>query len=261
MSKVDTIDPPQALLRLELFEQQLQGLQQELEHAQRLATIGTLASGVAHEVNNLLTPALAYAQLARAQADDVELLRKAAEKSADGIEAACRILHAILDFSHRPSSQQRADVNAVLDASIECLGRDPGRDGISIQRGVPSGTTVRMEELSLQQVLLNLLLNACKMLRAQRGGTIIVKATAASPDRVRLTVSDDGPGLDPGIADRVFEPFVTAAPAGDAREGGSGLGLAICRRAVEAAGGTISVNSTPNGGATFALDLPAARGG
>jgi signal transduction histidine kinase len=258
MSKADTIDDPaQALLRLDHFEQRLHELQQELEHAQRLATIGTLASGVAHEVNNLLTPALAYAQLARASREDLDLLRKAADKSAEGIEAACRILQAILDFSRPPSACERADVNTVLDAAIECLGRDPGRDNIRIVREVPAGTAVLMEELSLQQVLLNLLLNACKALRSQRGGTIHVQATAACSGRIRLSIADDGPGLAPEIADRIFEPFVTAPAGGPVPEGqaGSGLGLAICRRAMEAAGGSIAAVSQPGAGAKFELTL------
>jgi two-component system OmpR family sensor kinase len=116
--------------------------------------------------------------------------------------------------------------------------------------------------LTLQQVFLNLLLNATAAMRG-RAGSIIVATTAGGSGRVRITVADDGPGIPPDLAVRIFDPFfsrdVAVEPepglAGD-RRGGSGLGLAICKRAIESVGGRISVGQTPGGGATFVIDLP-----
>jgi len=263
-ARPSTIDQD-ALQRLAVMEARLTALQQQLDHTLRLATIGTIAAGVAHEVNNALTPALAYAQLARAQPDDPALLGKAVIRIASGIESATRILQAMLDFSLPSEEGSIADVAATLQATLDLLGRAPARDGITLVRRVEPGTVVAIQPLALQQVLSNLLLNARRVLRC-RGGEIVIATATAGDGFTSITVADNGPGIPPQVADSLFEPFVSfpvADSGGEAGradgQSGSGLGLAVCRRIIESAGGRISADSAPGGGAVFTIRLPAAQ--
>jgi two-component system NtrC family sensor kinase len=251
---LSTIDQ-EAMQRLAIMEARLADLQRQLDHTLRLATIGTIAAGVAHEVNNALTPALAYAQLARAQPHDPELLGKAVTRIASGIESATRILQAMLDFSSPSDRASIADVGATLQATLDLIGRAPAKDGITLVRRIEPGAFVAIQPLALQQVLSNLLLNARRVLRG-RGGEIVVEAREVGDGLISITVADNGPGIPPQIADSLFEPFVSFPVAGSAKEAGradaqagSGLGLAVCRRIIESAGGRISAESAPGGGA------------
>jgi hypothetical protein len=253
-----------ALERLHAMEAELVAVRRELEHTHRLATIGTITAGVAHEINNLLTPALAYAQRAASDPDDTALLQKAVEKSRTGIDAASRILDAVLGFSCADEEPDTARPDAALQAAIDCIGRDLSKDGITIERTIPPDLTCRIRPLALQQVLLNLLLNACKAMRP-RGGRITVSAERPDAATVRIIVADTGPGIPEDIISTLFEPFVTA-PIANGRpstgpadqQGGSGLGLTVCRRTINAAGGTITVDSSSGEGAVFCIELPAA---
>jgi len=250
----------------------------ETNHMERLATLGTLAAGVVHEINNVLTPVLAYAQMAATKPADQALLVKALEKTILGVETATRIADAILGFAGH-SDENEADVGRVVQASLECLARDPNKDQIAMQIEVQPGTTVRMNPLSLQQVLMNLLLNAHAAMSGEhgtghRGGRLTVAAITRADGTVGIRVSDTGPGIPKEIAGRIFEPFVTSKRAaatgsglgtsgksggGGGGGGGSGLGLAICRRLVEQAGGSITASSVPGQGTTFLVILPSPK--
>jgi signal transduction histidine kinase len=119
------------------------------------------------------------------------------------------------------------------------------------------GLEVALAAPKLTQVLLNLVLNAGAALAnaGREGGRISLRARAEGPDRVRIEVEDDGPGIEPSVRDRLFEPFVTTKPVGE----GTGLGLAVCRGLVESAGGEIAVDPSYEGGARFYVVLPAPR--
>jgi two-component system NtrC family sensor kinase len=253
-----------ALDRLAMLEAKLQAVHRELDHATRLATLGTVAAGIAHEVNNLLTPALAYVQLAQSHPGDPAMLEKALNRAASGIEGASRILETILTFSSSSDGEPLANIETTLEATLDLLARDPAKDGINLVRAIAPQATAAIQPLALQQVFANLLLNAGRALRG-RGGEIAITAKSTEDARVLVRISDDGPGIPPEISDSLFDPFVSAPTGNDHHEAarssekpGSGLGLAVCRRLVESAGGTITVDSAPGRGATFTIDLPAA---
>ena len=242
------------------IEAQLAALQQELDHAHQLATLGTLTAGIAHEINNILTPVLAYAQLARANPADRALGQKALERAIAGVESASRITEAVLGFAHRGEQPECADVGEVLEASLACIGRDPARDGIDLSVRVACGLSVRIRPLALQQVLMNLVINAGNAMAGQ-GGRITIEAVQRPEGNATIVVADTGPGIPEELLARLFDPFVSGAKrpqVNGPRLGGSGLGLAVCRRLIETAGGTIDVASVTGEGATFTIRLPVA---
>ncbi|UCD74947.1 MAG: HAMP domain-containing histidine kinase [Phycisphaerales bacterium] len=254
-------DDVHSLGRLSQVEEELNGLRAELERAHRLATLGVLAAGVAHEINNVLTPVLGYTQLTQAHPDDADLQAKAADRIVGGIEAAVRIARAMLDFSTKSDEPQCANISQVLQSTLDCVARDPAKDGISLTRHIPPAAKVRIRPVALQQVLLNLLINAIRAMRDQssRGGSLGITAVEQADGTTLITVSDTGPGIPEEIADRLFEPFVSSASShtySQPSKGGSGLGLAVCKRLIEAAGGLISATSTPGQGTTFTISLP-----
>ena len=248
----------QLLERLQALQAELAEMHAQLEHVQRLATIGTLSAGVLHEVNNMLTPALAYSQMASRRPSDIPMMRKAIDRSVTGIQGASEILQAILVFAN-PADQQapHASVKEALQRATECLGRDLGKDQIALKATVPASLVATIRPVALQQILLNLLLNASRELRKAGGGRIEVDASCL-PGAVVIQVSDNGPGVAEHLQGRIFEPFVSGA-SDDASEprGGSGLGLSMCRHLVEQQGGSITFSETEGGGATFTIRLPA----
>lgn len=261
------IDPAAADLRLgeverllehfEQLESQFQKVRQGLTHSHRLATLGTIASIIAHEYNNILTPVISYSQLALAKPDDQELMRKAVEKALAGAERAASISASLLGFAREQDGEQEADVAKVVAEALQCLGREPQKDGIQVEIDLPEGAKVAISPLNLQQVFLNLVLNARKAMR-RKGGVLTIRGKMDG-EHIRIEVSDTGPGVPPQIADRLFEPFVTHridAEADPSAPKGTGLGLCICRDVLRNAGGDITYKSTPGAGATFVLLVP-----
>lgn len=241
--------------------EQIGQLQRELEHADRLATLGTLAAGIAHEINNVLTPVLAYAQLALSRPDDADLHTKAMTRAVQGVELATKITQAMLGFAGPPIQGNQANVADVFQAALDCIGRDPVKDRIRLDIRIPADLEVSMRPVALQQVFVNLILNARSAMQS-KGGEIAINATRQ--DRVAcIQLSDNGPGIPQEIQAQIFEPFGAArirSKLGEngKRQGGSGLGLSICRMLVEEAGGSIACQSQLGKGTTFQLIAPVA---
>lgn len=287
MSDTDTRSPLASREELERLltqfgelEAELERIQAELTHSHRLATVGTITSTVAHEYNNILTPVISYAQFALANPGDTELTRKALRKALGGAQRAAQISSSLLGFAREEADAGPAELRRVVAEALACLGRPPERDGIRLEVDVPD-VRLAMSELSLQQVLLNLILNARKAMRST-GGTLRLRGRIVG-NHLELDVADTGPGIPPELQARLFEPFVTAGsdePAlrnGHAHgvntvhhdpdepprvrcdsEKGTGLGLTICRKLLHHADGDIGVTSTPGEGATFHLSIPLA---
>lgn len=248
----------QLLEHFELVESQLEQVRESLTHSHRLATLGTIASIIAHEYNNILTPVVSYARLALSKPNDQELMKKAVEKALMGAERAAKISSSLLGFARESDGQHVANLPQVIDDTIACLARDPRKDGIELKVDMPD-LKAAISPLTLQQVLLNLLLNARQAMR--RGGHLRISGRPEG-SMIHIEVADTGPGIPPEIIDRLFEPFVTrrGGPQRDPDEPkGTGLGLCICRDLVRAVGGSISVESQPGQGATFRIRLPKAE--
>ena len=264
------LDLAQEMLEhFEHIEIQFNQIREGLAHAHRLVTLGTIASVIAHEYNNILTPIISYAQLALANPDDRELMTKALGQALSGAERVAQISSSLLGFAREQDGSHCASLPKAVEDTIACLARDPARDGIEMTVDVPY-VGVAMSPLNLQQVLLNLVLNARKAMGGT-GGSLQILGRVET-DRVLVDVVDSGPGIPDQIMDRLFEPFVTHRPdtsEDPVAQKGTGLGLCICRNLLSAAGGSItaensaaqSANGAGGGtGATFHLSIPLADG-
>jgi two-component system sensor kinase FixL len=257
-----------ALPRLAKAEAELESLRKELDHTHQLATLGTLTAGIAHEINNILTPILAYAQMAKGNPNDADLQAKATDRAIAGVESASRIIEAVLGFARAEEETGPANIYNVIESSLACLGRAPERDGVFLIVEADAEAHVRIQPLALQQILLNLMLNAMTALHGRRG-ELRIDVAERGDGMMQIRVADNGPGIDKSVAETLFDPFVTSRSgrgSGDrtGSQGGSGLGLAICKRLIEETGGTIEVgpgwfeSETASGpGATFTITMPA----
>ena len=246
----------QLLEHFEHLENQFNTVRESLTQSHRLTTLGTLASIVAHELNNILTPVMSYAELALGRPGDEALTRKALEKAMGGCQRAAKISQCILEFSHTSDQTQIANLPDTVKDTLSCLARDPAKDGIELILNVPD-VQVQMSPLNLQQVLMNLILNARKVLR-KTGGTLEISGRS-NARHLHLEIRDTGPGIPLEIQETLFEAFVTqnADPSDINHESrGTGLGLCICRDLVHQVGGEIDFQTDAGQGTTFFLTLP-----
>lgn len=238
--------------------QRLKETQKQLVRSERLASVGRLAAGLAHEIGNPIAALIGLEDLLLAgglepaeQKDFLQRMRRETER-------VHRILRDLLAFA-RPSSEEHesrhpGDVEAAVHDTAALVMPHPAlRDvdlALDVHADLPQVTLSREQ---LVQVLLNLVLNAADAVGP--GGHIRIEAATATAG-VRLTVTDDGPGVAAEVQGRLFEPFVTTKEVGK----GTGLGLAVCRGLIEAAGGTIDLDTSVTRGACFVVELPSERG-
>ncbi len=240
--------------QLAKLQGQVAALRAQLARAQRLATMGTMTAMVAHEFNNILTPIINYAQLAKV---NPSLATKAIDRAADGGRRATSICNAILGMA-RDTTAEMAPVKLreLIDDTLCAMAREPQKDGIELVLDVPADFTLVARRVELQQVLLNLLINARSAVMGKPGGMRRIAITARREgDRAVLGVQDNGVGIPSENHQQIFEPFFTTKAQAD-DDGGSGLGLAICKQIITDMGGDISVQSEPGDGAHFTLSIP-----
>jgi signal transduction histidine kinase len=221
--------------------------QQRLVQQEKLAVIGRLAAGVAHEINNPLAVILGYARLLRKKADGA--VREDLQVIEDETLRAKLIVDGLLDLS-RPVvvNPDPVDLRALADEVVSRLAGTQALD--RVQASVTGQGRVLGDPQKLRQVLVNLVKNAGEA--AGPGGRVEI-AVAGTPERVRVSVRDSGPGLSEEVRAHLFEPFFSR------KDGGTGLGLAVSKGIVEAHRGTLEAESPPGGGARFTVGLPAAE--
>jgi signal transduction histidine kinase len=247
----------EALDRLEQIEEQFAQAKQGLEHVHRLATLGTLSAMVAHEFNNILSPVIGYTQLALANPDNTELSRKALNKALAGAERATRIASSLLGYSREDDDPAHAHLAKAVDSALGCLANGLDRDNIQLVLELED-FEVAMPQINLEQVLLNLIMNARKAM-ADKGGTLTIHAWSRD-NSIHIDLSDTGGGVPPQITNHLFEPFITHDPTpSPGTHKGTGLGLSICRDLIQKAGGLVTFDSQPGQGTTFHLSIPKAN--
>jgi signal transduction histidine kinase len=247
---------------LQEARRQIARLEQSLVETQRLATVGELASRMAHEFNNILMMIMGRASNAlkseKPEAKD-EALHKAIACSQRGGD----IVRGLLVYARGRQAQcRRMAADALMESAAALLAWDFKTVGIELVRQYDTQTAVNVVPGSMEQVLLNLMLNARAAMHGRGGRLTVSVAEADVPGTVALSVQDTGCGIPMEHLDKIFEPFFTTRPRsgqnGDG-DGGTGLGLSVARDLVRQAGGEIRVASTPGAGSTFTILLPAAE--
>lgn len=237
------------------LEAQLDELRAKVRQAQQLASLGTAAATIAHEVNNFLTPIRSYAQ-ASLESDDHALMRKALEVTLRHVEILGTMSDRVLEVSAAKSTEPRdCALRPVVNDAVQSLCRDLSKDSIRLRVTIDDSLQAHIDPLQLQQVLFNLFLNACSAMVEQRGGVLEISGRNEGPCVV-LEVSDTGKGIDAELLPHIFEAYRSTKTAGpNGKKRCSGLGLALCRDLIEDNGGTISVASKPGAGTTFTMTL------
>jgi signal transduction histidine kinase/ligand-binding sensor domain-containing protein/CheY-like chemotaxis protein len=231
-------------------------MEKSLLKSQRLEAMGQVAGGVAHDVNNLLQAMRgAAATLRAAKVSDPRLARTAEDLQVD-IERCSKLAMQLLFLGPRDTpSSQVLDLNVSLAEMEGLLRRLPPGDIQLLMDLAPEPLPVLVDPGDLEQVLVNLVLNASESM--PRGGRILLRTAAEDNQRASLIVSDTGEGIPESIRARIFDPFFTTKGA----EGGTGLGLAVVRGVVERHHGTVEVESRPGCGSVFKVILPGATMG
>jgi len=234
-------------------EEREKQLQHELNVASRLASIGEMASGIAHEINNPLTGVIGFAQLLMSRdipddmRDDLEVINNEAQRVA-------KIVGSLLTFAHqREPMQEYVDINDITSKVLELRSYHMKVNNIQVVTQLaPDLPPTMADGNQLQQVFLNIILNAeQEMIKAHNGGKLSVK-TEKIGSSIRVSFADNGHGISKENLDKMFNPFFTTRDIGD----GTGLGLSICHGIVTAHNGRIYAESELGKGATFVVELP-----
>jgi PAS domain S-box-containing protein len=250
--------PAGAVLLVEDITERL-AFERSARQAEKLAALGTLAAGLAHELNNPIGIISSRIELMLLDAEsrplpeevreDLEVLHRNAQRVA-------RIAQGLLSFARQsPGERAPVDVNHVVEETLLLLDRQIAKSGITLRRKLAPGLPlVRGDGNALQQVVLNLLTNARDAL--PEGGEIVIETSPVRerPGAVRVKVRDSGRGIPPETIPRIFDPFFTT------KSNGTGLGLSISHGIVRDHGGTLDVESQPGRGTTFVIEFPGVAG-
>jgi two-component system cell cycle sensor histidine kinase/response regulator CckA len=240
-------------------------MEQRLMLADRMVSVGTLAAGIAHEINNPLAYVMANLSFIQEEIEEiatnipdskVKSLRELIAQAEDGSERVRIIIRDLKSFSRADTGDDGpVDIQGVLDSAINMAWNEI-RHRAQLQKRCDHVAPVRGSEARLGQVFLNLLVNAAQAIPVGHASdNHILVGVRQHQDRVVVEVSDTGAGIPTDVLPRIFDPFFTTKPVGV----GTGLGLSICHNIVAAVGGEISVESSVGKGSTFRVTLPIAR--
>lgn len=233
--------------------EELRRTQAELMHSEKLATIGQLASGVAHEINNPLQVILGRTQILRNIEKDESKLRSLNDIEVH-TERIAEIVEGLLSVSRKDTgNMQEVNLNDVIIKALSLLESQFRLYDVIVTKELDPGLPNMIGNASqLQQVVTNLVLNGCQAMADSGGGRLTIH-TRSNQGSIEMEVVDTGPGIDETIIGRIFEPFFTTKPEGK----GNGLGLSIVLGIVQTHGGTVKAGNAPGGGACFTISLPA----
>ncbi len=238
-------------------DERLQKLHEQLIRSEKLTALGEMAAGVAHEINNPLGGILLYGNLLLEDLQEKGTARENIEKIVNQTNRCKTIVQGLLDFARTPTGEMHPlQINDVIRAALNLVKDQSIFHGIEMEtRFAENLPEVNGDPSRLEEVFLNLLINAADAMKENRGKLKI--ATSFVVDRVRVTISDTGKGIDREHLPHIFEPFFTTKEPGQ----GTGLGLSIAYGVIKRHKGFIDAESTPGKGTTFIVSLPPCKSG
>lgn len=247
----DLTERQQTLLRL-------QDLQSELAHVGRVSEMGTLASSLAHELNQPLTAVATYCESARdlldgdPDAETLGMVKEALDEAAQQAIRAGQIVRRLRDFMSTGETERRIESLQRLINEANALALVGSREhGIDVQLGLdPAADVVLVDRIQIQQVLVNLIRNAIDAMMESDARSLSLRTRRDGENFVEVIIEDTGSGISDAVAPQLFQPFVTS------KDNGMGIGLSICRTIVEAHGGRIWFEPGSNGGTAFHFTVP-----
>lgn len=234
------------------LRRRLEEISVALERAQRTSTVGLLTAGFAHEMKNALTVVLGFAELSRTAAEKAQTeprVMKHLKELENETRRTVSQLQSFLSYASGEKVPRRPqDPNLLLEEALQMIKPMARIKELLVEQSPGEPPRVDCDPFAIRQLLLNVLLNALDFARTK----IIVRTGRAADGRAEISIADDGPGVPVEHRERIFNRFMTT------RAGGNGLGLSTSKDIAEAHGGTLSLEETPGGGATFVLRLPPA---
>ncbi len=234
-------------------------LQKQVEQCQKMSALGELVSTTTHEFNNVLMTIINYARMGMRH-DDKQTRDKAFNKINQAGERAARITKSVLGMArNRSESCEPTDLAKLIDGSMVLLEREMQKYRIGVELELAEVAQVNVIGNQIQQVILNLLINARQAM--PDGGRLVIRLQNDDAGKfVDLSVRDYGTGMDQETLHKIFQPYYSTKSGPDeSGKGGTGLGLATCKKIIEAHGGKIRVESSPGKGTCFTLRFPAVR--
>ncbi|HUC17571.1 MAG TPA: AAA family ATPase [Acetobacteraceae bacterium] len=258
---VDLTDRKRAEAVAHENERRYREIQLELEHANRVATVGQLSASIAHEVNQPIAAAIINAQAALrwlgAKPPNLDEVQQALDRIVDSGNRACEVIDGIHALIKRaPPQSARLEMNETILDVIALTRGELQKNGVLVRTHFAEDLgPVQGNRIQLQQVLLNLIINATEAMKTASGGTreLLITTGDAKSEGILVAVADSGPGFAAGDADRLFEAFYTT------KAGGLGMGLPICRSIVEGLGGRLWASANVPSGAVFQFTIPGAE--
>ena len=234
---------------------ELKRLSEQLIQSEKLAAIGQMLAGVAHELNNPLTAILGVTELVREREGLDEAMKRQLDLTHRQARRAARIVQNLLEFSRPTATQKKPlDLNNIIERTLQLHEHSLKRNAIEVSFQPRENLPIVVGDASqLIQVFLNLVINAEQAIREIRESGRIQIRISDLPNKVTITVQDDGGGIAQDAIAKIFDPFYTTKRPG----GGTGLGLSICVTILREHGGTIEAQSLPAGGSAFTVTLPA----
>ncbi|MCX5794174.1 MAG: ATP-binding protein [Elusimicrobia bacterium] len=228
---------------------------EQLQHMDRLATLGTLIAGVAHELKSPMAGILGYAELAHGRELPPAEAKRIFGRIAERARNCEQVIQDMLAFARQKTGARKAcDINALIRECVALKEHDWFMDRLAVDAELSADLPrTELSGAEFQQVIFNLLTNAHQAIRAARRADGRIRLSTRREDgEILVRVEDNGPGIPADIAERIWEPFFTTKPEGE----GTGLGLAICRRIVDSLGGSLTLQSGRGEGAAFLIRLP-----
>ncbi|VVS94194.1 two-component system sensor histidine kinase NtrB [Desulfoluna spongiiphila] len=231
-------------------------MREQMATTEKLAAVGELSAGVAHEVNNPLGIILGYTQLLKRSAEDESSLKEDLSVIEKHVIGCKKVVESLLNFARSgPSEKQACHLHPIIEEVLAFTRHQAEMDGIQVITELgPDLPEIHADAEKVKQVLINLIINAVHAIDGQ--GEIHVTTGSEGPETVFVTVADTGSGMDAETRSRIFDPFFTTKPTGT----GTGLGLSVSYGIVKNHGGEIDVISTPGKGTAFTVHLPTVGG-